>query len=169
MSIFTLSCNKNFHYEIIQASPDSERLFTYVERVEPFYSVYSDSNSVVNAAIDVWNNAAGRELITRNTGGFPITINWVSDLIDLNNPNGILEQGTSALSYRGLEDCKIDMLSCGQGNCYLELEVMIHELGHCIGFAHSINPNSIMYRTIIPDQNITTAIIDIINQEPLSL
>lgn len=153
--------------EVIPAPSGSERLYSYIPHIEQSYSVEGLNTGSLYEAIDIWNISIGRQLLSLDKGGFPIYIKLV-DEINLDVVTSSNEEHVDAVSYRYLDTCVIEMKKCGESVCYLEDMVLVHELGHCIGFAHSINPQSIMYPTLNTSQHITSAIIDLINAESLT-
>jgi hypothetical protein len=137
----------------------SETLFSYVRHTEHSYSVTGLSTGAIDSAIKDWNDAVGREFISRKPGGFPIVIQWVPVLVEM-----LDEPLANAYAQRYLDHCDVFMKEIDNNARYGydERMVVAHELGHCIGFDHSNNEKSLMHKPIYQD-SITTEAVRIIN------
>jgi hypothetical protein len=155
------SCGSAQKKAPVSAPIGSEVLFSYVAHTEHSYSVYGLSNGLINGAMQAWNDALGRNILTRTPGSFPITIQWAEDLTEVRDT-----PLASAYAKRFLDRCEVYMkvIPNTARYGYDELGVLTHELGHCIGFDHSSNEKSIMYYKVGEDASITTEQIRIINQ-----
>lgn len=155
-------CGEAVKRQPISAAIGSEKLFPFVKRVEASHSIIGDDTGVLNTAIDAWNDAVGRPLITRDPGGFPIQVSWV-DRIDVENISP--EAAAYARRFKEYCDISIKKIDNSQRYFYDEITILIHELGHCIGFMHSENKESIMHEYVYPDSWITTEAVRMINLE----
>lgn len=127
----------------------------------PAYSVSAENYNFIGTAMDFWNEAAGRELlVTAPNEGFPIIIDWVDRLTEVEGA----DPRTAAYSWRRSNECWIELKKKENRLEYDEIAILIHEIGHCIGFSHSPNPHSFMYERINPNQSFTSEIIQLLNE-----
>ncbi len=81
-------------------------------------------------ASDFWKTTAGRELFILN--GEPTTYK-------VNIQIGRVKDGDLGRSFLGSQICTINLVDENVGP-----QLIAHELGHCIGFHHTLNEGSIM-------------------------
>ena len=105
----------------------------------------------VQDAIKIWNESFGDGFLITEAGKFPAYIN----IIDNN------ELDADGLTYRFQTHCLINLKQKQNGYSYSNL--IVHEIGHCIGVDHSNNIQSIMFPFILDGQRITEQLVDLLN------
>ena len=97
----------------------------------------------LNDAIKEWNQIAGKSFISKNQGEVEIVIQF-KEYFHPDAPNSI------GVAWMESEACPINIQHYIRNK-----NVVMHEIGHCIGFRHDTNPRSLMYDLAKNDQYVT--------------
>ncbi|HCU25407.1 MAG TPA: hypothetical protein DF383_10330 [Deltaproteobacteria bacterium] len=121
-----------------------------LDHLSPPYTVGCDSCKfeVLQEAVDFWNDSIGKTIFIAQEGEGFIMFYTVSEIPG--KFEGFAELYT--------EFCDVAIEEDRQDRPYL----LAHEIGHCIGFQHSKNPNSIMFEDVNPKSEVTEEIVEII-------
>lgn len=134
-----------------------------LDELSPPYTVrcYNcESLEFLEEAVDSWNSAADTEL-------FIIEDSDENPFVRID----VVEKATHHQEYNEEEDDVVGNTWFWGDGCRIEIEesdqdfinLWTHELGHCLGFKHSLNRRSIMYKYYVEDLYITEEIIEILN------
>lgn len=157
MLLISLSaCNSQFTYDVIDAPIGSETLRYAVPEA---ISIPSNVLSIKIAA-DNWNTVLGRTLFCTDCNGYPVEVEFVDALEEITAHD---EKDHAAITYHLEDKCVIYFKNHSTEFRYEELEVAIHELGHCIGFKHSTFEKSLMYAILGGDRHFTSELIRLVN------
>lgn len=142
------ACNKSFHL-------NSEHLFEGAV-VHKVLTVQGPEGIGIPEATAYWNEFLGKEAIQTNAGKFPVYITLKDEFkSDYNFAHGL---SSTYPTHCSVEIKKLDIEASRR--------VLIHEIGHCIGFNHSTNPKSVMYPYVLKGQIITDEMLEIIKKAP---
>lgn len=108
-------------------------------------------SSHLDEAMDFWNKSTGKAVFRYGGDKYPIEFRFVTS-IDIM----VGDEKAAAFSLHFADKCIITMTRRGPSRDYDPVSTLEHELGHCLGFAHSSNPDSIMYYIVDTTQHITT-------------
>lgn len=159
--LFLVSCNSKIDQDT-NYSNDSEHLSQGVRQAIIHASIIVDKNfPFINEAVRFWNEGTMDNIFTIGGVNYPIYVQLGG--IDIHVTDGNFADGTAD---RRENYCIIKMKSFETSDTFNPITILEHELGHCLGFAHSDNPNSIMYFEvdIDPTQYITSGIIDLLSE-----
>jgi hypothetical protein len=106
--------------------------------------------SVMEDAINQWNAGTGMKAFELSNGIAPPFV-MITIVQDVPGP----DQGYAVLYP---DRCAIDI----EGVMMHRWWLMMHEMGHCLGFDHSSNPTSMMYKNTNYKSEITPEIIEIL-------
>lgn len=107
-----------------------------------------EQEAFIDPSIKAWNKAMGFELIKKSGSGYPITAVYVETLPAKN-------ESADAIAYRRIDRCDVYVKHKFWSNG-LDINLIIHEIGHCIGFEHSTYQPSIMWPEVDYTKLITT-------------
>ncbi len=107
-----------------------------------------EQEAFIDPSIKAWNKAMGFELIKKSGSGYPITAVYVETLPALN-------ENADAIAFRRVSGCDVYVKHKFWSNG-LDINLIIHEIGHCIGFDHSTYQPSIMWPEVNYTKMITT-------------
>jgi len=110
------------------------------------HGVSSGWNEIIKKAINTWNNA-GKSIglksdyftLTSNSSEADLKIDWSGNNVPVGALGAARLTDTNPSRIIG-----ISLLPPGSDNSLRTAEVLIQELGHILGLAHSTNPNDIM-------------------------
>lgn len=110
--------------------------------------------------MNFWNDALGYELFKYNCQGYPVTFEFVDQFDEEAE-----KEHHSAIALYNTDKCHITTRIQDESHRYDAAMVMAHELGHCIGFMHSTNSQSIMAPMVTSTHYITTELVRLINSK----
>ena len=127
---------KTYHVYIVGPATDTER-------------------QIVRNSIIYWNKFADKLLFSETSGDGDIVIQfkWMETCGETRNGFEVI--GCAIPSESGF--CPIEIKPTRAS-----VQVLTHEMGHCLGFDHSPNPESLMFFMVIPyvSQSFTTAMLE---------
>lgn len=156
--ILLSGCSHPGLYKISHSEMGSESLLPGRKSIKQSYQIINTSNPFLDKSIAFWTMPEMDGLVSYNAPGWPITIEVVSN--DTNIDVGAVKADATATPT--LTGCVIKMKRAQVD--ISNFEMLAHEIGHCIGFAHSPNPQSLMYYKVGYNQTITSDMIRIIKQ-----
>lgn len=107
-----------------------------------------EQEAFIDPSIRAWNKAMGFELIKKSGVGYPITAVYVETLPAKN-------ETADAIAYRRVSGCDVYVKHKFESNG-LDVNLIIHEIGHCIGFDHATYQPSIMWPEVDYTKMVTT-------------
>jgi hypothetical protein len=149
------SCNKNTSpYAIIVSPEGTESKLEFMPEIITESSLMTEEFEHLDKAIEFWNKSLGVNLFQYGGDKHPIYFNFVSKI-------DIFSGGKRADAFAvPLPDrCIITITKRKPSSSYDPISTLQHELGHCLGFDHSTNPDSIMYYVVDTTQHVTTEMI----------
>lgn len=148
--------NKRPNYSIALAPVGSESVVNRMMPVKDAYLLQSRS-PYIEASAQYWNTS--HLSLVSFDHGYPISIQVLpySESLPINAFTGT-QSDAMAYSYDDHCEIKIKQKVLDEENFAL----LAHEIGHCIGFNHSTNTESLMYPTVSNDQRITSEILSLI-------
>lgn len=133
--LLSSACAKHgINYSVLQTGHGTESLLPWVKKIEKAYQVKNPQNRELQLAVEIWNIVAEKELVSFDKAGFPITITYVDEL-----PDPELNKTKAGYAFREKDHCKIYVKNISAYSI-----ILAHEIGHCIGFAHSTVEKSLM-------------------------
>ncbi|MFN8610218.1 MAG: matrixin family metalloprotease [Vulcanimicrobiota bacterium] len=106
------------------------------------YSTDPACQEITQKAANVWNRLGNYFQVVNAPVPGAIPIQW-----NCNLPEGAAGVTTMKKSSRGvrINGIAIQSLNIPEGSM---TEVLAHEMGHCLGLDHSVNPQDLMYRSM---------------------
>lgn len=152
------SCTPPSLYKISHSELGTESLKSGVKSIRNRYQVINEKNPFLEKSMGFWTIPEMDGLVGYNAPGWPILIEVVSD--DTSLQIGDVNADAVAIPTKSGCVIKIKLAQVQLSN----FEILAHEIGHCVGFGHSTNPQSLMYYKVGYNQTITSDMIRLIRQ-----